>query len=144
MIDPDLKAYLDSMRQDLTDQIAGVSEHAERLNRETREHAERLNRETREHAERLNQEAREHAERLSQEAREHAERLNQETREHAEQLNQETRVLLEDVRHDVKGVADGVLLLNEKLALFQEATVREISNLDHRVMRIEARMGSDA
>ena len=111
MIDPDLKAYLDSMRQDLTDQIAGVCEHAERLNRETREHAEQL---------------------------------NQETREHAERLNQETRVLLEDVRHDVKGVADGVLLLNEKLALFQEATVREISNLDHRVMRIEARMGSDA
>ena len=50
-MDPELKAYLEDMRQGLTD-------HAEQLNRETRAHAEQLNRDTRAHAEQLNRETR--------------------------------------------------------------------------------------
>jgi len=50
-MDPELKAYLDGMRQDLTEQIAESRRSAEQLNRETRReltaHAEQLNRETR-------------------------------------------------------------------------------------------------
>ncbi len=50
-MDAELKAYLDAMRQDLTQQIAGSRQHAERLNQETRQdlmaHAERLNQESR-------------------------------------------------------------------------------------------------
>ena len=46
-MEPELKAYLDGMRQDLTQQIAESRQHAERLNQETREHAEQLNRGTR-------------------------------------------------------------------------------------------------
>ena len=57
-MDPELKAYLDGMRQDLTQQIAESRQHAERLNQETRQHAERLNQETRQHAEQLNRETR--------------------------------------------------------------------------------------
>ena len=48
--DPELKAYLDGMRQDLTQQIAESRLHAEQLNQDTRRdlmaHAEQLNRET--------------------------------------------------------------------------------------------------
>ena len=52
-MDAELKAYLDSMRQDLM-------AHSEQLNQETRRdlmaHAEQLNRETRQHAEQINRE----------------------------------------------------------------------------------------
>lgn len=46
-MDPELKAYLEGMFQNLTQQIAETREHAEQLNRESRKHTERLNRETR-------------------------------------------------------------------------------------------------
>ena len=46
-MDPELKAYLDGMHQDLTQQIAESRQHAEQLNQETRQHAEQLNLETR-------------------------------------------------------------------------------------------------
>ena len=46
-MDPELKAYLDDMRQDLTQQIAESRKEAAQLNHETRQHAEQLNHETR-------------------------------------------------------------------------------------------------
>ena len=50
-MDPELKAYLEGMRQELTQQITESRQHVERLNQETRKdliaHAEQLNRETR-------------------------------------------------------------------------------------------------
>ena len=67
----------------------------------------------------------------------HTDRVNQETRQdlmaHTERLNQETRVLLEDMRHDLQGVAEGVLTVNDKLDRYMAAT-------DQRLMRIERRL----
>jgi hypothetical protein len=82
-----------------------------------------------------------HAERLNQETRQdlmaHAERLNQGTRQdlmaHAERLNQETRVLIEDVRHDLQGVADGVLTVNQKLDRYIAETDLRITRLERQV-----------
>ena len=59
---------------------------------------------------------------------------------------QNTRVLLEDVRHDVKAVAEEVSLTNEKLDRFREEVDQKIAVLDTSVMRIKARLslGPDA
>ncbi|MCL5972467.1 MAG: hypothetical protein M1499_07900 [Firmicutes bacterium] len=83
-MDPELKAYLEGMFQNLTQQIA-----------ETRQE-------------------------------------NQKTRQDLTQQIAETRVLIEDVRHDVQGVADGVLTVNQKLD-------RYIAETDLRITRLERR-----
>jgi protein-disulfide isomerase-like protein with CxxC motif len=133
-MDPELKAYLDALRQELSEQIAESRQHAERLNDETRQdlmaHAERLNQETRQdlmaHAERLNQETR-------QDLMAHAERLNQETRQDLTQQIQETRVLIEDLRRDLKAVAEGVLTVNDKLDRVMADHEARIARLERRV-----------
>ncbi len=121
-MEPELKSYLDAMREDLSAQIATSSARAETINSETREHAERLNAETREHAERLNAET-----------REHAERLNAETREHFEDLHRQNRILIEDLHQEVRAVAEGVQTVNEKLD-------RIFSDHERRIQRLEERM----
>ncbi|MDA8206493.1 MAG: hypothetical protein M0Z36_10515 [Thermaerobacter sp.] len=134
--DPELKAYLDGMRQDLTQQIAESRLHAEQLNQDTR-------RDLMAHSEQLNQDTR-------RDLTAHAEQLNQDTRRdlmaHAEQLNRETGVLIEDVRHQVQLVAEGVITFNEKLDRFHDEVEAKILGLDSRVMRLEAqrRSSSDA
>ena len=92
-MDPELKAYLEGMFQNLTQQIAQSRGHAERLNQETR----------------------------------------QDLMAHAERLNQETRVLIEDVRHDLQGVADGVLTVNQKLDRYIAETDLRITRLERQV-----------
>ena len=137
-IDAELKAYLDDMHRDLTQQIAESRQHAERLNQETGEsliaHAERLNQETRKdlitHAERLNQET-------SEDLIARMERLNQETRKdliaHAEQLNRETRVLVEDVRHQIQLMAEGVTTVRDQLGRIITDHEGRITHLERRV-----------
>ena len=122
-MDPELTAYLESMFHNLTEQIVQSRQHAEQQNQETRKdlmaHAEQQNQETR------------------KDLMAHAELLNQETRKdlmtHATQLNQETRVLIEALRHDLQGVADGVLTVNQKLD-------RSIADHEARLIRLERRM----
>ena len=84
-MDPELKAYLEGMFQNLTQQIA-----------ETRQE-------------------------------------NQKTRQDLTRQIAETRVLIEDVRHDVQGVADGVLTVNQKLD-------RAIADHEERIARLERRV----
>lgn len=124
MLDPELKAYLESMRHDL------------------KEHAERLNQATRQDLTQQMNGMRDALEGQIADSRTHAEHLNQATRQdlmaHADRLNQETRVLLEVLRDDLKGVADGVLSVNEKLDRFQHATDHQLAQLDTRVLRLEA------
>ena len=132
-VEPELKSYLDAMREDLSAQIATSSARAETSDAETREHAVRLNAKTREHAERLNAKTREHAERLNAGTREHAERLNAETREHFEELHRQDRILIEDLHQDVRAVAEGVQTVNEKLD-------RICSDHERRIQRLEERM----
>ncbi len=84
-MDPELKAYLEGMFQNLTQQIA-----------ETRQE-------------------------------------NQKTRQDLTQQIAETRVLIEDVRHDVQGVADGVLTVNQKLDRYIAETDLRITCLERRV-----------
>ncbi len=126
--DPELKAYLDGMRQDLTQQMEGVRQDLSQQIVETRQHGEQLNQETRQHVEQLNQDTR------------------RDLMAHAEQLNRETGVLIEDVRHQVQLVAEGVMTVNEKLDRFHDEVEAQIFGLDKRVMRLEAqrRSGSDA
>ena len=108
-MDPELKVYLDAMRQDLMTQ-----------------------------AERLNQESRQDLTQQIAESRQHAERLNRETREYAEQLNQETRILMEALHDDVRGVADGVLQLNARLDRLEQSMTEQFQQYDKRLIRVEA------
>ncbi len=121
-MEPELKSYLDAMREDLSAQIAASSARTITLNAETRAHAERLNAEMRAHAERLNAET-----------RTHAERLNAETQAHLEDLHRQNLVLIEDLHQDVRAVAEGVQTVNEKLD-------RIFSDHERRIRRLEERM----
>ena len=60
----------------------------------------------------------------------HTDQVNQATRK---DLIKETRVLIEDVRHDLHGVADGVLTVNQKLD-------RAIADQEERITRLERRV----
>jgi Mg2+ and Co2+ transporter CorA len=64
---------------------------------------------------------------------------NQQTREHSERLSQEMRILLEQVQQDVKAVADGVLMVDEKLERYHNEVNAQIKSLDARLMRVESR-----
>ena len=121
--DPELKAYLDGMRQDLTQQIAESRQHAEQLNQSTRQD--------------LMQQMDGMRQDLTQQIAE--------SRQHAEQLNREARILVEDLHHQVQLVAEGVMTVSEKLDRFHDE-VKANFGLDKRVMRLEAqrRSGSDA
>lgn len=118
-MDAELKAYLDALRQELSEQIAESRQHAEQLNQDTR-------RDLMAHAEQLNQATR-------QDLMAHAERLNQETRQDLTQQIRETRVLVEDLRQDLKAVAEGVLTLNDKVD-------RLMADHEARIARLERRL----
>ena len=115
-MDPELKAYLDGMRQDLM-------AHAEQLKQDTR-------RDLMAHAEQLNQDTR-------RDLMAHAEQLNQDTRRdlmaHAEQLNRETGVLVEDLHHQIQLLAEGVTTVRDQLG-------RIIADHETRITRLERRM----
>ena len=115
--DPELKAYLDGMRQDLTQQIAESRQHAEQLNQSTR-----------------------------QDLMQQMDGMRRDLVAHTDQRVNETRVLIEDVRHQIQLVAEGVMNVNEKLDRFHDEVQAKIFGLDSRVMRLEAqrRSGSDA
>lgn len=67
--------------------------------------------------------ARQHAEQGNKETQQdliaHAEQLNKDTRQelmaHTDRRINETLVLIEDLRHDLQGIAEGVLTINQKL-----------------------------
>ncbi len=84
-MDPELKAYLEGMRQDLM-------AHAERLNGKTNQWIDTV-----------------------------------------DQGIRKTRVLIGDVGHDVQGVADGVLTVNQKLDRYIAETDLRITRLERRV-----------
>ncbi len=119
-MDPELKAYLDAMRESLLTRMVD-------LNKETREHAERLNAESRgEITDRMfavNTETRRLvADQVSMQINEvrrdltaRMVTLNSETRAHAEHLHTEARVLIEDVSKNVGLVWEGVQGIKESL-----------------------------
>ncbi len=133
-MDQEMKAYLDAMQQGIIKQMVDLNtetrtesrDHGERLNGQTREyieklhtqahdHAEQLNAQTREYVEKLHTQAHDHAEQLSAQTREYVEKLHTQAHDHAEQLNAQTRILIEAVHDDIRLVAEGVVMFNEKL-----------------------------
>ncbi len=89
-MDQEMKAYLDAMQQGIIKQMVD-------LNTETRT------------------ESRDHGERLNGQTREYIEKLHTQAHDHAEQLNAQTRILIEAVHDDIRLVAEGVVMFNEKL-----------------------------
>ena len=120
-MDPELKAYLDGMWQDIKDmhrEIDGIRQEVGKIRRET----DGMRRDLTEQI---------------VESREHVEQLNRETREYAENLNRETRILVEDVRRQVQLVAENVSISHEKLDRLRDDAQTQIVQLDRRVMRLE-------
>lgn len=103
-VDAELKTYLDALRQDLTQQIAESRQHAEQLNQETRN-----------------------------ELMAHTDRRIKDTMAHTDQRINETHVLMEDLRHDLQGVAEGVLTVNQKLDRYMADTDKRLTRLEHRL-----------
>ena len=126
-MDADLKAYLDALRQDLTQQIVESRQHAEQLNAETRQELSaqmaQLNAETR------------------QELSAQMAQLNAETRQELSaqmaQLNAETRAelgtLIEAVHHEVRLMAEGVSMFNDRSDRLWADHERRIARLDQRL-----------
>ena len=117
-MDEELKGYLETLRQDLTEQIGASSAGYEHGNTETRLHAERLNAETLAHAERLNAETRADLERF---------------RAHMDDQHSWARILIENLHNDVRLVAEGVKTVNDKLD-------RMFEDHEMRIKRLEERM----
>ena len=128
-MDEEIKGYLESLRQDLTEQIAASSAGSEQVNAETRLHAERLNAKSLAHAEHLSAESLAHTERLNAETRADLERF----RAHADDQHTWARILIENLHHDVRLVAEGVKTVNDKLD-------RIFEDHEMRIKRLEERM----
>ncbi|MHB1955598.1 MAG: hypothetical protein ACYCOU_17830 [Sulfobacillus sp.] len=61
-------------------------------------------------------------------------KLNADTNQRMEQLIAQTQILMEAVRHDVRGVADGVIQVEAKLD-------RVYTDHERRLTRLEERIG---
>ena len=104
-MDPELKAYLDGMRQDLM-------AHAEQLNTQTRQDLHRR----------------------VDEIHQRIDDTTRETRQHAEQLNHETRVLMEDMRQQIQLIAEGVTTVRDQLGRIIADHEERITRLERRRM----------
>lgn len=131
-MDPELKAYLDTMQKTLAQEIAMSRHHAEELSRATRNDAVlkidgmRVNLTEQMDGVRVNLTAQLDGTRLD---------LTQqiaESRQYASPLNQETRILVEDVKHLVQLVAEGITTLRHQLG-------RKIDDHEVRISRLERR-----
>ena len=111
-MDQEMKAYLDAMQQGIIKQMVDLNTETRT---ESRDHGERLNGQTREYIEKLHTQAHDHAEQLNAQTREYVEKLHTQAHDHAEQLNAQTRILIEAVHDDIRLVAEGVVMFNEKL-----------------------------
>ncbi len=70
---------------------------------------------------------------MRQDLMDHTAQVNKEARHELMNKINETHMLGEDVRHDLHGVAEGVLTVNEKLHRYMAQT-------DQRLMRLERRV----
>ena len=107
-MDPELKAYLDGMFQNLSQQIA----QSRQENQETRQDLTQQIAESRQHAEHLNQETR------------------QDLIDHMDRRINETYVLIEDVRHEVQLLAEGIITVRDQLG-------RVLTDHEERITRLE-------
>jgi phytoene/squalene synthetase len=62
-----------------------------------------------------------------------------ETRRHFEETRRHFDVVAEGLRSDVRAIAEGHALLNDKLDRFQLEVRREFRRVDRRLLRLEAR-----
>ena len=129
-MDPELKAYLDGMFQNLSQQIA----RSRQENQETRQDLTQQIAESRQYAEHLNQQTRQDLTQQIAESRQHAEHLNQGTRQdlidHMDRRINETYVLIEDVRHEVQLLAEGIITVRDQLG-------RVLTDHEERITRLE-------
>ena len=70
---------------------------------------------------------------LRQDLMAHTDRRINETIAHTDRRINETQVLIEDLHHDLQGVAEGVLTVNQKLDRYMADTEQRLTRLERRV-----------
>ena len=107
-MDPDLKAYLDSLQKDLLGRMDAMQHELTAQISETSEHTEDL-----------------HAQAI-----EHADRLANEAMGHADQLHAQTRVLFESLDTKIGLVWEGIRSIKETLDVKWEDHEQRIQRLE--------------
>ena len=75
----------------------------------------------------------ERVESMDAELKAYLDALRQDLMAHTDLRINETHVLIEDLRHDLQGVAEGVLTVNQKLDRYMADTEQRLTRLERRV-----------